>query len=276
MKSLVRVQLTITILAVSLAGCATTDGRQFNLLSTEEETRLGAQLSTEITKEEKVFEDGAMQAYVDTIGERLARHAPRQDVTYEFTVIDAPDTVNAFALPGGHLYIYTGLMKLCANEAELASVMAHEIAHVAAHHHGEAMTRQYGLSILLNIALGDDPGAAAQLVAGLASKAGALKYSRFQENESDRLGMEMLFSGGYKPEAMVSFMEKLGASEGDGGRGMPAFLSSHPATPARVANLRSQTTNYPLDIRMDTPTYAERYEREVLAKLRQAASAASK
>ena len=99
-----------------MAGCMTLEGEpiQFNILSTQQEVELGAQLSAEVEKQEKISKDAALQAYVSEIGARLGSVATRQDVQYRFTVIDNPDTVNAFALPGGHMYLYTGLLKISA------------------------------------------------------------------------------------------------------------------------------------------------------------------
>lgn len=252
--------------ALLTQGCeTTTTGERFNMLSTEQEKQLGAELSAQVEQQEKVLANPALQAYVRGIGERLSRYAPRQDVAYQFTVIDNPESVNAFALPGGHLYVYTGLMKLCTNEAELASVMAHEIAHVAAKHHGETLTRQYGIELLLGVISGDNPRMGAQIVAGLVS----MGYNRGQEREADAIGMNILFQAGYQPEAMVTFMEKMYASEqAQGGGRPPALLSTHPATTQRIANLSAQTAQYPLDIRQKSPVYAERYQQEVLRVLK--------
>lgn len=261
--------LLLAIALVSLPGCVTTEGgEQFNMLSTQDEIALGDKVSQEIEKKEKVLNDPAIQAYVREIGARISNQSPRTDVPYKFTVIDNPKTVNAFALPGGHMYIYTGLMKLCANEAELASVMGHEIAHVAAHHHGESMTRQYGYSLIISLVLGDNPSANAQLMSQIMATLGESKFSRTQENEADRLGMDLLFRAGYKPDAMVTFMEKMGAAEKEGGKGgLLKFVSSHPPTPERIAALRAQEQQYPADMRASGQAYAERYWESVLKRL---------
>ncbi|MBX7257601.1 MAG: M48 family metalloprotease [Candidatus Hydrogenedentes bacterium] len=272
MKTLQRAGLSVGLLAmllVSLPGCVTPEGgEQFNMLSTQEEVALGDKISQEVEKKEKILNDPAIQAYVREIGARIAKQSPRTDVPYKFTVIDNPKTVNAFALPGGHMYIYTGLMKLCANEAELASVMGHEIAHVAAHHHGESMTRQYGYSLIASLILGDSPSANAELMAQIVGSLGESKFSRTQENEADRMGMDFLFRAGYKPEAMVTFMEKMNASEGGGsGGGLLKYLSSHPPTPERIAALQAQEQQYPADLRASSAAYPERYWDNVLKRL---------
>lgn len=263
---------------LSIAGCATLEDytgirvgggeggliTNLNLVSTEKEIQLGQQFSTEVEKEEPLLNDPALQRYVSEIGERLTQKAPRQDVPYGFKVIDAPDTVNAFALPGGYMYVYTGLMKLCDNEAELAAVMAHEIGHVAAKHHGEMMTRQTGMEVISAIALGENPGAAATLAKQLFTAGVSARYSRTQEREADRLGMDILYKAGYPPEAMISFMNKLLAldQEKGGGRSMPLF-ATHPSPEERVGLLQNLMQHYPAEPR----SYGEdRYFEQVLSR----------
>jgi predicted Zn-dependent protease len=257
--------------SLALSSCVTPQGGQrLNVLSTKDEIALGDKIAAEVEKNEKVLGDAAIQAYVGEIGARLARMSPRQDVTYKFTVIDNPETVNAFALPGGHMYIYTGLMKLCENEAQLASVMAHEIGHVAEHHHGESMTRQMGYEFLLSLILGDSSSTGAEVGAQLLAAWNESRYSRTQENESDRVGMDLLWRAGYKPEAMVTFMENMLRNEQQQGRARPAvkFLSSHPATSERIAQLKFLVQQYPADLRATSPVYAERYKANVLDRLK--------
>ncbi|MCC6143071.1 MAG: M48 family metalloprotease, partial [Candidatus Hydrogenedentes bacterium] len=231
-----------------LCGCMTLDGGTggFNLLSVQEEQALGAQMAAEVEQQQVVLQDPAVQAYVNEIGQRLAAVVDRRDVNYRFKVINDPNTVNAFALPGGYMYVYTGLMILCENEAQLASVMAHEIGHVAAHHHGEAITRQYGYALVTSMILGENPNALAQAAAQFTTKGGDLYYSRQAEQEADQLGLRYLYRAGYKPEAMADFMDRMNqAAPSSGGRVMKLFMS-HPPTPQRVEYLRSAIQTIPL------------------------------
>lgn len=260
--------VAIPLVLILLCGCATT-GDQPNILTVEEEKKLGAELAEQVEKEEKILDDPIIQEYIDGIGERVSRQSPRQDVEYKFTVIEAPDTVNAYALPGGHMYIYTGLLHLAQNEAELASVMAHEIAHVAAEHHGEALTREYNMSILLGLIFGDTESGAAQ-AAQVVKSMRTLSFSRAQEKESDTLGMEMMWRSGYRPDAMVDFMARMGEGQqmpsGAAGRFL-TYLSSHPPTQARVDALRAQLSRYPAEERAQSPLYTERYVNTVHKRL---------
>ena len=257
------------VLCLVLTGCATIGALEFNLISTEKEIQLGEQLSVEVEKQETVLDNVEMQAYVRQIGAKLVRFASRQDVEYTFKVIDAPDKVNAFALPGGYMYVYTGLMKICDNEAELAGVMAHEIGHVSGHHHGESISRQYGYNLVMSIILGENAGALAQLGTQIMGTAGAMFYSRENEREADSLGTDMLVRAGYNPGAMVGFMEKLLSEDQKrgGGRGLPIF-SSHPPTEERIERLETLAAQYPQNIRDIAPYRTERYRQKVLDVLR--------
>lgn len=261
----------IVVVSLAVCGCVTPgEGPQLNQVSTAQEIEIGQKMSAEVEAKEKRLNNPAIQAYVRKIGERLAAQSPRQDVPYEFTVIDNPETVNAFALPGGHMYVYTGLMRICDNEAQLASVMAHEIGHVAAYHHGESLTREAILQQLLSGA--NSRSQMAQVMAKIAGAGAESWFSRTQEREADRRGMDFLFRAGYKPDAMVDFMRKMAQYEQEQGAGaQPRFLqffASHPATAERVAYLDQLCQQYPVDIRNQSPTYADRYIKTVLNKLK--------
>ena len=271
--------MCLCLACLSIAGCATleeytgisgTGGgggliTNLNLVSTDKEVQLGQQFSAEVEKEEPLLNNPAIQQYVEEVGGRLARYSPRQEISYSFKVINAPDTVNAFALPGGYMYLYTGLMKLCANEAELAAVMAHEIAHVSGKHHGEMMTRQTGMEAITAIALGENPGAAAALASQLFTKGISARFSRTQEREADSVGMDILYRAGYPPDAMISFMNKLLAldRESGGTRSLPIF-ATHPSPEERVTLLQDLMCQYPAESR----SYGEdRYFEQVLSGL---------
>jgi len=255
--------LVVTLLVIVCAGCVTTgpDGepRRFNLLSTQQEIELGKKLSAEVEQKELVHSDATLQQYVRDIGELLARHSSRQDVPYAFTVIDNPDVVNAFALPGGHMYVYTGLILLCRSEGELASVMGHEIGHVAGHHHGENLTRTMIAQLGQDFAASMTSNEIARQAVNYGLGFGLLKFSRGQELESDRQGMRILVQAGYNPVSMVAFMENMLQQEQQSGAARPLpFFSSHPATVRRVEELKLLLAEYPADVRVDlNPVHAE-------------------
>ncbi len=268
-----RVSAIVLLALFTLQGCVTPgEGPQPNRVSTAQEIEIGKQMAAEVEKDEKRLNNPAIQNYIEQIGQRLAKQSARQDVPYEFTVIDNPDIVNAFALPGGHMYIYTGLLKMCDNEAQLASVMAHEIGHVAAYHHGETLTRQMNTELIQSILVGNSRSELAKAGLQIAGATGAMWFSRAQEREADKLGMDYLFRAGYKPEAMVDFMQKLAQYEQQqGGSPQPGFLkffASHPATADRIANLNTLMLQYPLDMRNANQNYFDRYKANVLDKLK--------
>ena len=263
----------IALLVPFLTGCVTTgpDGEpvRLNLLSTSQEIALGAQLSAEVERKELVHSDATLQQFVRDIGALLARHSSRQDVEYRFTVIDNPDVVNAFALPGGHMYVYTGLILLCRSEGELASVMGHEIGHVAGHHHGESLTRTMGAQLVMDLFLGPGAKPSQQQVAGLLAASLEMKFSRGQELESDRQGMRMLVQAGYNPVAMVSFMENMLRMEQERGAARPLpFFSSHPATTRRVEELKLLLAEYPPEVRVDLNPVQAAYVEEIHVRAR--------
>lgn len=259
----------VLLLVLPAAGCISVMGVQPNLLTTEEEVKIGNQVAGEVEQKEEVLNNAQVQAYVAGIGAKLAALAPRQDVAYEFKVIDSPDTVNAFALPGGKMYVYTGLMKLCRNEAELASVMAHEIAHVACYHHGEALTRQYLMSAVAGLALGENPEMVAEIAASLIGGGFTAYYSRDNEREADQVGMTILYQAGYRPDAMVTFMQKMLEEEARSGGGHPLpIFSSHPPTQERMDYLTQMVGQYPYDVRLQRPIYVERYQQQALSRLK--------
>jgi beta-barrel assembly-enhancing protease len=211
------------------------------LLSTEEERRIGAQLAAQVRQQERVLDDPRVQSYVRRLGQRIVDQVPREDrrFDFQFTVLDAPDDVNAFALPGGHIFVNSGLIRAADSEAELAAVLAHEVAHVTADHPSNQLAAQVGLGTLQQLALGQDPGLAAQIGSTIAAQGYLAAHSREQEREADRRGLEYLARANYEPAAMARFFEKLARMS----RTRPAlvgdFLASHPAPGQRAETISS-------------------------------------
>ncbi len=200
------VLLLISIFAFTLLqGCATnpvTGDQDFVLMSESEEISLGAKYNEQILREMSVYPDPELAAYVDQVGQRIAKVSHRPQLNYHFTVIDTP-TVNAFALPGGYIYITRGILAYLNSEAELAAVLGHEIGHVTARH----SVRQQSAATATGIA-GTVLGAAtgvpgSQDLFSVFGKAMLSGYGREQELESDRLGAQYLARSGYDPQAML-------------------------------------------------------------------------
>ena len=223
---------------------------EFTAMSPDQEKAVGKGEHPKILQQfGGTYDEGNLEAYVDEIGKRLQAVSELPDLDFTFTLLNS-DVVNAFALPGGYVYISRGLMALAENEAEVAGVMAHEIGHVTARHSAQRYTRgtlgQIGVvgGTLLGAVLGGKEGAQlAQQALGTGAKAYLAGYSREQEFQSDELGVRYLTRAGYDPRAMATFLEKLGehselsrklAGKEDTPDPSTSMFATHPRTPDRV------------------------------------------
>jgi len=232
-----RRSLPLLFLCAGLAGCANvnqtldkgTGALGELLLPLAEEVQLGHQLAADVNKQEKVLDDPEVQAYVNQVGQRIAKASKdkRKGIKYTFTVIDQPQVINAFALPGGHIYVYSGLIIASRNEAELAAVLGHEVGHVTSRHAAQSLGTAYGLEALSAVALGEQPGAVAQIAAGIAAQGYMSRHSRDAEREADTKGLQYLMAAGYDPKAMPRFFEELARHSG-GSNAIADFFASHP------------------------------------------------
>jgi len=206
------------------------------LLPEEEEKRLGDELAAEVRQREKILDDEQVQAWIGRVQDRIVGAVPEEDRKFPFQtlVVDDPETVNAFALPGGHLFVYSGLIAQAENEAEVAAVLAHEVAHVTLDHPSQQLAARIGVDTLRSIALGQTPGAIAQLASGIAAQGYIAAHSREEEAEADRFGLSYLASAGYDPRAMVSFFRKLERLQGAEPDVVTRFFASHPSPAERI------------------------------------------
>jgi beta-barrel assembly-enhancing protease len=205
-----------------------------NFYSLDREIAMGKQMAQEVEREAKLVSDPVVSEYVNRIGQNLVRNSDAK-VPFTIKVIDSED-INAFALPGGFFFVNTGLILKTESEAELAGVMAHEIAHVAARHGTRQATRaeliNYG-SIPL-IFMGGWAGFAIREAAGVAVPLGFLKFSRGMEGEADLLGLQYMYKAGYDPTAFVDFFEKIETLEKRKPGAVSKVFSTHPLTDDRV------------------------------------------
>ena len=220
-------------------------GNGVNFYSLEREIALGKGLAQEVERSAKLVDDPIVSEYVNRVGQNLVRNSDAK-VPFTIKVIDS-DVVNAFALPGGFFYVNSGLLLRADSEAELAGVMAHEIAHVAARHGTKNATKGElaQLATIPLIMLGPGGWAGYGLYEGLqfAIPMGFLKFSRDAEREADYLGLEYMYKAGYDPNAFVTFFEKVEAEEKRQPGTIPKFFSTHPPTPDRVEAIQKEIGN---------------------------------
>lgn len=241
------VTLFMGILTLFMSSCATapyTGRQQLLLISEGEEVALGVQAYHEVLKKEKISTDTKTNALVKRVGTRIAAAANKPGYSWEFTVIDNAKTVNAFALPGGKVAVYTGILPYTQTEAGLAFVLAHEVGHALARHGGERMSQQLLLQLGqqgLNIAIANKSPVAIDAINtgyGIASTVGvALPFSREQEYEADRIGLILMAKAGYDPSEAPSFFERM--MQDSKKASPPEFLSTHPTDQHRISRLRS-------------------------------------
>lgn len=238
-------RLSLALVSLFLLGACTTvpetGRRQLLLTSAAQEAEMGLAAFAEVKKETAVLNNPAVQTRIERIGRRIAASVGRSlpDAQWEFVVFNDDDTVNAFALPGGKVGVYTGLINLAASDDEIAIVMGHEIAHVTSRHGGERMSQAM---LAQGIASGVDAyasqrkyGQIASTVFGLGAQGVLLKYSRDQETEADGIGLRFAAGAGYDPRAAAAFWRKMQAKSG--AKETFKWLSTHPPTAERIAHL---------------------------------------
>jgi predicted Zn-dependent protease len=210
-------------------------GKGVNFWSLEKEIALGKQLANEVERQAKIVDDPVIAEYVNRVGQNLVRNSDAK-VPFSIKVLDSED-VNAFALPGGYFFVNSGLILKADSESELAGVMAHEIAHVAARHG----TRQATRGQLINIAtipllfVGGWAGYAVRQGASLAIPMGFLAFTRGMEREADYLGLQYMYKAGYDPTSFVDFFEKIQTMEKRKPGSVAKVFSTHPMTDDRIA-----------------------------------------
>lgn len=211
-----------------------------NWYSIEHEIRIGKGLAQEVEQSAKLLQDPVVNEYVNRIGQNLVRNSDAR-VPFTIKVIDS-DEINAFALPGGFFYVNTGLILAADEESELAGVMAHEIAHVAARHATRQVTRSQWANIatLPLIFVGGGIGYAARSAVGIGLPLTFMSFSRGFESEADFLGLQYMYKTGYDPQSSISFFEKIQAKEKKQPGTIAKAFASHPQTPDRIAKVQQE------------------------------------
>lgn len=240
----------IGLAAMLLAACAHaayTNRSQLMLIGEGQEMALGLQSAQQVLKTEKLSHDPFFTERVERVGRRIAIAANKPEYKWEFHVVEKKD-VNAFCLPGGKVFVYTGILGLTTSNDELAAVMGHEIAHALLHHGAErmsmAMLAQYG-GAAASLAVGSSAGSGASQVFnqvyGLGANVGVLlPHSRTQESEADEVGMILAAKAGYDPAGALSLWRKMDAYAKSKGQNVPAWMSTHPTNQQRIEAIQAK------------------------------------
>jgi predicted Zn-dependent protease len=214
-----------------------------SLISVNDEIVIGRQAQQQVRAQVPEVTDPAVRSYVHSIGRRLAARAAGPNYPYSFSIANHRE-INAFALPGGPVWVHRGAMTAAQNEAQLASVLAHEVAHIAERHAADQLTKGLvanGLLGLLGAVLGNDTSARAAQIAAQAVAGGyMLKFSRDDEREADRVGARIMRQAGWDSREMIAFMEILRRQQGRDPSSVEVFLSSHPGPGERANLLRAE------------------------------------
>jgi predicted Zn-dependent protease len=224
--------MTSKVLLMASAMSVSVAAAQFTLISVEDEISLGRQAQQQVRKEVPRLTDATVEKYIAGVGRRLAARTTGPKYPYSFSVANYRE-INAFALPGGPVWVHRGTLAAAANEAQLAAVLAHEIAHISQRHAADQISKSLvanGLIGLLGAMLGNDRGAqTAQLGARILAGGYMLKFSRDDEREADSVGAQIMRRAGWDAREMIAFMETLRREQGRDPAAMEVFLSSHPA-----------------------------------------------
>ena len=233
-------------------------------VSLQDEVQLGQEYATQISRELPLVEDARVTQYINQLGNSIANRADSRGIRYSFYVVNAPE-VNAFAVPGGHIYVNRGLIERAANVSELAGVLAHEIGHVV-HRHGieqwqRAQQANTGLAVLYGVLLGRSPSGIEQAgiqVGGAAVFAG---YGRDAEREADASAINYLIATGIHPQGLVTMFETLLAEHQRNPGAVAQWFSTHPTTQERIDNTQAAINRLPAGslqgLNTNTQAYAD-------------------
>jgi predicted Zn-dependent protease len=231
----------VGVLAASIVSAA--PAAAVNLFSVQQDVQAGRQAAGQVERQMPMLRDAQVTSYVNAIVRRLAAQADGPEFAYQAKVVNSAE-INAFALPGGYIYVNRGLISAVRNEAELAGVLAHEIAHVAERHGTEQATKAYGaqagVGLLAQVLGGRDRrlGVAEQVIGSLGVNAAFMKFSRNAEHEADQVGARIMARAGYDPMAMATFFDLLQAQKRSNPNAVAKFFSSHPPASDRSARIR--------------------------------------
>jgi len=237
--------IIVLVLLLALVGCVTTGPKgkkSLILISTSQEVDIGKQVAADVESKEKVLDDATVQSYVNQVGQKVVSVCDRKGLTYYFKVLDN-DEINAFACPGGFIYVYKGLLKTMDNEAQLAGVLGHEVSHVVARHSVKKLQQIYGVSLLIQVALGKKSESVQKVVAAAASVV-LMGYGRDNEFEADEYGTLYEYRANRNPNGMSQLLGKFKSMEKNPPGTLEKLLSTHPPASDRIARVNAQVAGF--------------------------------
>ena len=234
-----RVAGAAALAAMLALSCATSGVNRgdFNLVSLEEEWELGAQLSRDLDRKLKLVKGGSAVRYLEEVGGAIVGQTELADLPWKFHLVN-DRAINAFNIPGGHVYVNTGLVEAAPDAAAFAGVLAHEIGHGLARHGTEQLTKSYGLSVIGGVLLGQNPAVYEQILAQILAGGAIAKVSRDDEREADELGVRYSHGSGYDPMGLARMLEVLLNQRQRSPGSVERFFASHPLTEARIEETR--------------------------------------
>lgn len=244
-----------TFLLLLLLGCGS--GGSTGGVSLQDEWQLGNQMAAQVEQQYKLVRDPQALQYVRSVGEKIHAQTEMASLPFDFEIVDDP-SINAFSLPGGHVYVNTGLIGAASKADELAGVMAHEIAHVTSRHVVKQIVQQQQISTIGAIVLGQNPNALQQIVAQVVAGGAMARFSRADEKEADDKGLDYMARAGYDPHGMLDMFVRLQQEEKSRPNSLDKFFLDHPLTQDRINDIQNRLAkmNNPTGVR-DEPGFAD-------------------
>lgn len=208
-------------------------------VSLQDEWQLGNQMAAQVESQVKLVHNPSAEAYVTRVGEKIHAATPLAGRPFTFHIVDDP-SVNAFSIPGGHVYVNTGLIAQADHSDMLAGVLAHEIAHVVARHVIKQVEQQQAIGTIGSILLGNNPGAVQSILANIIAGGAMARFSRADEKEADDLGLQYMNSAGYDPHGMLDMFQKLLSLEQGRPGAVDKFFADHPLTQDRINDIQNR------------------------------------
>ena len=227
------------LFVVALAGCGSSGIGGGSSVSLDQEWQLGNQMAAQVAQQVHFVNDPVANNYVRAVGERIHAQTPLANLPFDFHIVDDPE-INAFSIPGGHVYVNRGLIGAAGKADELAAVLAHEESHIVARHVIKQAEQQETIGVIGSILLGQNPGVLQQLVAQIVAGGAMARFSRGDEKEADDLGLKYMTAAGYNPQGMVDMFRTLQAQEKSQPDRVSRFFLDHPLTQDRINDVSSR------------------------------------